>query len=75
MNLKVVVPSSSFGITKFGIAPEVRNFDELKCALIGFKIDNFIFEKEKKENFIRYMLYKFDGFSSKRLNDVVLAKH
>ena len=73
MNRQVVVPSFSFGITKFGIAQEVRNFDELKCALIDLKINNFIFEK--KENFFRYMLYKFDGFSSKRLNDVVLAKH
>lgn len=48
MNRQVVVPSFSFGITKFGIAQEVRNFDELKCALIGFKIDIFIFEKKRK---------------------------
>ena len=48
MNPQVVISSFSFGITKFGIAQEVRNFDELKRALIGFKIDNFIFEKKRK---------------------------
>ena len=74
MNPQVVVPSFSYGIIKFEIAQEIKNFEELKCYLTEVKTDSSIFEIEKIENFTRYMLYKFDGLSSKRLNDAILAE-
>ncbi len=73
MNPQVVIPSFSYGITKFEVAQEIENFEELDCLLDKSGKTRSIFETEKIEKFTRLMLYKFDGFSSKRLNDAILT--
>ena len=73
MNPEIVIPSFSYGITKFGVAKEIKKFDELDNLLTNTSERNSDIKVEIINKFIRLMLYKFDDLSSKRFTDAVIG--
>lgn len=74
MHPQVLVPSFSYGITKFGVAQEIKSFDELNNLILSNEQENLILKNNKIIQFTNIMLYKFDSFSSDRFTEAILQK-
>ena len=74
MHPQILEPPLSFGITKFGIAKEIKSFQEFNNFILNNKQENLKVKNDKIVEFANIMLYKFDSCSSKRFNDAILRK-
>lgn len=74
MHPQILEPPLSFGITKFGVAQEIKSFQEFNNFILNNKQENPEIKKDKIVEFTNIMLYKFDSCSSNRFNEAILQK-
>ena len=72
MHPQVLEPSFSYGITKFGVAQEIKSFQEFNNFILNNEQENLTIKNVKIMEFTNIMLYKFDSCSSNRYNEAIL---